>query len=140
MRQFNLRSLSPRRRRLDWRSPSDFLHARSRHRPRFDVMEDRTLLSTLLVNTTADDGPGSLRQAILDSNADTAGTNSIDFAIPGQGAQTIVPASPLPTITTAVLIDGYSQEGASPNSDAEGDNAVLQVILDGSEAGFARLG
>ena len=35
------------------------------------MMEDRTLLSTFLVNTTADSGPGSLRQAILDSNAAT---------------------------------------------------------------------
>ena len=36
-----------------------------------------------VVTTTADSGPGSLRQAILDSNAATGGTNTIDFAIPG---------------------------------------------------------
>ena len=56
-----------------------------------------------MVTTTADSGPGSLRQAILDSNSVTGGTNTIDFAIPGQGVQTIAPASPLPTITNAVL-------------------------------------
>ncbi len=82
-----------------------------RFRPGFDLMEDRTLLSSFLVNTTAESGVGSLRQAILDSNAATGGMNTIDFAIPGQGVQTIAPISPLPTITNAVLVDGFSQPG-----------------------------
>ena len=82
-----------------------------RFRPRVELMEDRTLLSTFLVSTTADSGAGSLRQAILDSNAATSGTNVIDFAIPGQGVQTISPVSPLPAITNSVLIDGFSQPG-----------------------------
>src|SRR5215472_8722533 len=60
-----------------------------RFRPRFELFEDRTLLSTFVVNSTADLGPGSLRQAILDSNATTGGTNTIDFAIPGTGIQTV---------------------------------------------------
>jgi hypothetical protein len=51
-------------------------------------MEDRTLLSTFLVNTTADSGPGSLRQAILNSNTAIGGRNTIEFAIPGCGVQT----------------------------------------------------
>ena len=55
-------------------------------------MEDRTLLSTFLVSNTGDSGPGSLRQAILDSNAAIGATNTIDFAIPGSGVQTIAPA------------------------------------------------
>src|SRR5690348_11035298 len=71
----------------------------SRFRPRFELVEDRTLLSTFLVTTTADSGPGSLRQAILDSNDATGGTNTIDFKVPGQGVQTIAPGSPLPAIT-----------------------------------------
>ena len=89
-------------------------------------MEDRTLLSSFLVNTTADSGPGSLRQAILDSNAATGGTNTIDFDIPGQGVQTIAPASPLPAITNPVLIDGSSQPGY--------DGTPL-IELDGSQDG-----
>jgi hypothetical protein len=40
-----------------------------RLRPRLEVMEDRTLLSTFVVSNTGDSGPGSLRQAILDANA-----------------------------------------------------------------------
>ena len=64
-----------------------------------------------VVTTTADSGPGSLRQAILDSNAATGATNTIDFDIPGSGVQTIAPLSPLPAITNPVLIDGDSQPG-----------------------------
>ena len=63
------------------------------------------------VTTTADSGPGSLRQAILDSDAATGGTNKIDFAIPGTGVRTIALTSPLPPITTPTLIDGSSQPG-----------------------------
>ena len=65
----------------------------------------------LRVTTTADSGPGSLRQAILDSNAASGGINTIDFAIPGQGVRTIAPITPLPPITTSVVIDGTSQLG-----------------------------
>src|SRR5262249_46643121 len=64
-----------------------------------------------LVATTADSGPGSLRQALLDSNAAGGGTNSIDFDIPGPGIQTIAPLTPLPPITASVLIDGTTQPG-----------------------------
>ena len=63
------------------------------------------------MSNTNDTGLGSLRQAILNSNAVTAQTNTIDFAIPGNGVHTIEPASPLPAITQAVLIDGTSEPG-----------------------------
>ena len=69
------------------------------------------MLSTFDVTNTADSGPGSLRQAILDSNAATAATNTIEFGIPGSGVRTIVPVAPLPAISTPVLIDGTSQPG-----------------------------
>jgi hypothetical protein len=64
-----------------------------------------------LVMTTADSGPDSLQQALLDSDAATGGTNTIDFAIPGSGVQTITPKSPLPPLTTPTVIDGTSQPG-----------------------------
>jgi hypothetical protein len=82
-----------------------------RFRPRFEVIENRTLLSSFVVNTTADRGPGSLRQAILDCDASTKAGNTIDFAIAGTGVQTIAPSSQLPAITEPVLIDGTSQPG-----------------------------
>jgi len=34
-----------------------------------EALESRVLLAVITVTTTADDGPGSLRQAILDANA-----------------------------------------------------------------------
>jgi hypothetical protein len=61
------------------------------------------------VTTTADDGDGSLRQAILDANA-SDGADTITFAI-GSGAVTISPLSPLPEITGPVTIDGTTQPG-----------------------------
>ncbi len=64
------------------------------------------------VTTTADSGAGSLRQAILDANANP-GADSISFAIIGGGVQTITPASALPDITDQLTIDGTTQSGAS---------------------------
>ena len=39
---------------------------------------------------------------------------TIDFDIPGSGPFVIQPATPLPAITHPVIINGYSQPGASP--------------------------
>ncbi|MBX3065174.1 MAG: right-handed parallel beta-helix repeat-containing protein [Anaerolineae bacterium] len=72
---------------------------------------------------TADSGAGSLRQAILDANANTGG-DTIEFNIPGSGAQVIAPASALPVISDPVSINGFSQPGS-----ALGTGAVLPVIL-----------
>ena len=82
-----------------------------RNRLRFDWLEDRTLLATFMVSSTNDSGTGSLRQAILDSDSATGKTNTIDFAIPGSGLQTITPRSPLPSLRTPTVIDGTSQPG-----------------------------
>src|SRR5262245_38943113 len=61
------------------------------------------------VTNTDDIGTGSLRQAITDANV-AGGT--ITFNIPGAGVHTISPLSVLPTITNAVVIDGYTQPGS----------------------------
>src|SRR5437762_4870967 len=77
--------------------------------------------ATFTVTTTNDTGAGSLRQAITDANANGAdGTNTIQFAItdPPAGVRTITPASALPPITRPVIIDGYTQAGSSPNTNA----------------------
>src|ERR1043166_4893087 len=109
--------------------------------------------TTFVVNSTgdgADNNPGdgacddgtghcTLRAAIMESNAN-AGTDSINFQIPGAGVHTISPASALPAITDAVTIDGYTQPGASKNTLTGGDNAVIQIELDGTNAGAASSG
>ncbi len=64
--------------------------------------------ATYMVTNTADSGPGSLRQAILDSNAHPF-TNTIDFDI--TGGTIILPQSPLPPITNPVIIDATTEPG-----------------------------
>jgi hypothetical protein len=95
-----------------------------------------TPVSTFTVTNTTDAGSGSLRQAIIDANG-SPGTDLIDFNISGNGPHTIQPASSLPTITDPVVIDGYTQPGASPNTNGPGlgSNAVLKIELDGTNAG-----
>jgi CSLREA domain-containing protein len=77
-------------------------------------------------------GDCSLREAIKAANA-TPGKDTIKSAIPGDGVHPITPKTPLPNLTEAVIIDGYSQAGAQPNTTAKGTNAVLRIELDGSE-------
>jgi hypothetical protein len=89
--------------------------------------------NTFVVTNVNNSGPGSLAQAILDTNANP-GPDMITFNIPGSGIQTISPASPLPSITDPVTIDGYTQPGASANSLAVGSNAVLLIELNGASA------
>jgi CSLREA domain-containing protein len=100
--------------------------------------------ATYTVNTTDDVNDGtcdathcSLREAINTANAN-AGTDTIAFNIPGAGPHTITPTSALPTITDPVIIDGYTQPGASPNTNlfpAVATNAVLMIELSGISAG-----
>jgi hypothetical protein len=78
-----------------------------------------------LVTNTNDSGAGSLRQAILNSNASVGVGDEIDFNIPGSGVQTITPVTPLPVITDSVLLDGQSQPGY------DGVHPLIQ--LDGSQ-------
>jgi hypothetical protein len=68
--------------------------------------------------------------------AGTAGLDNIHFNIPGAGVKTISPTSALPTITDPVFIDGYTQPGASANTLAVGNNAVLLIELNGTGAGI----
>jgi hypothetical protein len=90
--------------------------------------------ATFTVTNTNDSGAGSLRQAILDANANP-GLDTIDFTITGSGVHTITPATQLPVVTDAVFIDGYSQPGSSANTLAVGDDAVLRIELDGTTVG-----
>ena len=113
-------------------------------RPQVELMERRLLPTTINVTGTGDsiatDGVVTLREAITAANtnaasgdapAGTLGLDTIDFAIPGSGVQTITLLSALPSITDKVSIDGTTQPGSSANTVAVGDNAVLNVEIDG---------
>lgn len=72
------------------------------------------------VLTTADSGPGSLRQAVIDANT-AAGGDAIVFAIPAgecepSGVCVINLASSLPIVTESLMIDGTTQPrvGSAP--------------------------
>jgi hypothetical protein len=118
-----------------------FCHTRRRRRRslslRLELLEDRALPSAYVVTTTADSGPGSLRDAINQINADTSqtlyasptnpGLDEIDFDITAasdtgggydasSGVCTITPSTVLPPITTPVFIDGYTQPGSVQNT------------------------
>jgi hypothetical protein len=96
----------------------------------------RVEAATFTVINTNDSGAGSLRQAVLDANTNP-GADTIVFAIPGSGVQTISPLSRLPYLTddAGVMIDGYSQPGAAPNTLPAGENARIQIELDCSLIG-----
>jgi CSLREA domain-containing protein len=104
--------------------------------------------ATFTVNATTDGNDGvcgvttdacTLREALTAANA-TAGADEIHFAIPplDGSVRTIAPTSALPASTdpAGLIIDGYTQSGASPNTVANGDNAQLRIVLDGASAGF----
>jgi hypothetical protein len=76
----------------------------------------------------------TLRGAINTANS-VPGPDTIAFAIPGDGPHTITPATPLPTLTDPIDINGYSQPGASENTLPVGNNAVLEITIDGVNAG-----
>ncbi len=64
---------------------------------------------TFMVTNDGDEGPGTLRQAILDANANS-GADTINFAI-DTGAVIINLFSDLPDIADPVIIDGTTQPG-----------------------------
>ena len=94
--------------------------------------------ATFTVTTTNDSGAGSLRAAIASANGTGGGTNIIQFNIlPTNTLQTIIPVTQLPTITRPVIIDGYTQPGASTNSNAlaNGFNGKLLIEISGATLG-----
>ena len=85
------------------------------------------------VTNMNDDGAGSLRQAIVNSNATTAVIETIRFNIPGPGPHRITPLTMLPVITSPVIIDGTTQPGftGTPIVELDGSNASSGSELDG---------
>jgi hypothetical protein len=100
------------------------------HSPLIDnIHVRRTKGEFYYVTTTADNDLGSLRAAITQANQ-RPGDDAILFNIPGTGVQTIGIQSPLPPITGEVVIDGYSQPGATPNTNPVGSPFNGQIMID----------
>ena len=112
----------------------------------------------LTVTSTSDDAANftdalvTLREAILLANSQT-GHDQITFNIttddpddpdydPITGVFTIRLSTALPVITDSVTIDGYSQSGATENTNAagQGTNAVLKIELKRGEISTAGTG
>src|SRR5262245_34045540 len=120
-----------------------------------------TTLTDELDAPSSENGQLSLREAItsINNQADfnTDATNNrvggyastpggtadvINFNIPGGGVRTIAVGTdptatgiPEPDIIMPLTIDGYSQTGASVNTQANSDDAVILIQLDGPGAG-----
>jgi hypothetical protein len=65
--------------------------------------------ATFSVTSTADSGANTLRQAILDANANGATADTINFAIAGSGPFTISLLSALPAISSPTTIDASAE-------------------------------
>jgi CSLREA domain-containing protein len=147
------------------RNSPNLRHRKMARVVRIEPLEDRRLLASITVNTTADDATPdatlSLREAIEVSDGTLAisslstqeqaqvsgavgASNTIGFNIPTTdsgydattGVWTIAVQSALPAISTnAAIINGYSQPGASANTLAQGDNAKLAVAISGKGSG-----
>lgn len=98
----------------------------------------------------ANAGTGTLRQAIIDSNA-AGGANTIGFDIPNADPlhpvpQTVTITRQLPAINTngnlaSLLVDGYSQPGSALNTNAPDDGGLntklmVEVVGTGGFYGF----
>lgn len=81
----------------------------------------------ITVTNGTDNGVGTLRSAIEQANAGP-GLNLIQFDLPGCAFQ-IQLSTPLPDITEPLIIDGFSQPGASVNTLDHGNNSVLCIQL-----------
>ena len=120
---------APGRRTGEWRVAVRFLRGLALCALAMCVLSVSAWAKTFVVSTTADSGPGSLRDAITRADSH-ASPDTIDFQI-GSGAQTISPTSALPTITEPVVIDGTTQPGFA---------GTPLIHLDGSIAGPSRSG
>jgi hypothetical protein len=131
-----------------------------------EIVSDPTYNISWLAFNKGPDGQVSLREAIIAAN-NTSGLDTINFAIPtsgggdegggigvgigvgggGGGSATwsiiMVGSSglgALPVLTSPVIINGYSQSGASANTSTTSSNATILIGLDGTSAGLSASG
>ena len=107
-------------------------------RPAVEVLEPYVLMAVNVfdVTNTADDGAGSLRQAMNLANG-VAGPSEIDFQIPGGGPVRIMVGSNtggtrLPTTLGTLFINGYSEGNFQHGTTAYAGPPL--VVIDGTDA------
>jgi len=82
---------------------------------------------------------GTLRYA-MDYANENPGPDSISFNFMGEGPFTIYPTSNLPWISELLIIDGYSQSGASPASETTAANLMVELNGGSISSGDFRYG
>jgi len=83
--------------------------------------------SVLVVKSAADDGLDTLRAAVTNANL-YGGAHTIAFQLPSCPT-VIYLATPLPAITSTIIVDGYTQAGAAPNDSDVVFDASLCVLI-----------
>jgi len=135
---FQDRTWSPERNRPGQASPSRSLHRSPHPRRRsallrLEALEDRLAPATFSVLNLADSGPGSLRQAIVQSDS-TPGPNKIDFA-PGLSGTITLTSGQLTIANNDVKLVG-------PGADViavSGNNASRVFEVDAVQAAISGL-
>lgn len=88
-------------------------------------------------NCLTSGGVCTLRAAMQEANTRVVPV-AINFNIPGGGVKTIAPATRLPiltNVTAPITIDGFTQAGASANTDPLESNAVYTIEITGTGPG-----
>jgi YVTN family beta-propeller protein len=106
------------------------------------VLHDPLSSSSATVFNTNDNGPGSLRQALMDVNSQPGTT--VLFRIPlsdpgfnnADGVFIIRPNSPLPPISAMTMIDGTTQTQFTGDTNPFGP----EIVLNGNSAGASTIG
>jgi hypothetical protein len=100
------------------------------------ALAPEALAAERVVTTTNNDNPPSGALSLEQALTGLSDGDVIKFNIPGDGPHFIAtPVGGYPLITASnITIDGYSQPGASPNSNPilGGNNARIQIVLDSS--------
>jgi hypothetical protein len=104
----------------------------------------RSSAAIITVTTTNNASPGPGQLSLLEALSNLHDGDEIRFNLPGPGPHYIqTPATGYPYITNNnVTINGYSQPGASPNSNPilAPNTAKIDVVLDSRTGGYTAMG
>jgi hypothetical protein len=105
--------------------------AQTSFRPALEPLEDRSLLATFRVLNLNDAGAGSLRQALLEANANP-GADVIQFRVAGTIRLT---SGALPVVVDTVKIDGTTARGFGDSGGGSRCRRLNGLQFDAGSAG-----